>query len=211
MEVIVMKHHFTVLLCLIFCLSLVSCAGDRQFDAYAGDVEIAIKAKVYPTVSDDLLLSVEDADSVLSNDDISHLAHYVDVWASLNDQRGDGFLEDEAREFVSDDTIQSVQNTIQNNTLDYKVEGTQIITIKVDSDGRVQIPYIALLTGSNPKANIPEGKYEAVQALYFKKIDGKWYQDGISFLFMAEAGTVKYERDDITGHYTITPTGTYYK
>ena len=207
-----MKNRMISGLCLLFAvLSLVSChPDDTTLQNYIAVGAIPTEVKLFPTVDDTIQMTLNDSKQILTDDDIRTLTHYVDVWASINDQRGSGMLEDELKEFTDDEMLEKIKATIQNSTLDYEVTGTQILTMKIDEDERVQIPYIVKLKGCNPDEGIPEGEYEAVHALCFKKVDGKWYEDGVSFVLLAPAGTIQYDLDEITGHYTITPTGEYY-
>lgn len=211
-----MRKIPVILSCVVAALMLfTACHKDKgdELDIKGGQLlaggTIPSSAKVYPIVDESLDMSMSDEDGFLSAEDVWALTHYVDLWASIDDNRGEGFKADEVAEFATPSSIDDAKAAIESNNFDYKVDGVQILTMQVEDD-RVQVPYIVKLTGKNDKAGIAEGHYEAVHALYFKKVNNRWYEDGVSFLLMAESGTIRYTKDDITGTYSITPLSDYY-
>ena len=174
---------------------------------YLAGETIPSGAKIYPIVDEGLPMSLDDVNGFLTDEDIFTLTKYVDLWCSSNDSRGDGFLEEDVSKFTNSTRIQEIKDAIKNNDLDYKVEGTQILTMSVDMNHLVEVPYILKLSGKNDTEGYPEGTYEAIHALQFKKVNGNWYECGVAFIAFGEAGAFDYQRDEITGLYTIIPVG----
>lgn len=204
----------TLCICMILAVSLCGCKknddsmGIKSGDYLAGGT-IPASAKVFPIVYDDISMTISDSEGYLNGDDVWSLTHYVDIWCSWDDTRGNGFLADEASEFVSMQRIQSLQESGEEADRDYSIDGVQILSIEVKNDKRVEVDYVVKFTGQCPSEGVEEGSYEAIEGLYFEKVNGKWYEDGIGFALMAKAGEITYEQDEITGVLTITPPADY--
>lgn len=204
----------SVLLSAALLVSLTACKKDYggigvKDGEYLAGGTIPASAKVFPIVHDDISMTISDENDYMNADDVWTLTHYVDVWATCDDTRGDGFLVDEAKEFVSTDRINTLVKETEESGRDYSVNGVQVLSMEVDTDNRVQVVYVVQFDGACPAENVEEGSYEAIEGLYFKKLNGKWYEDGIGFALMAKAGEIQYEQDDITGVLTITPPADY--
>lgn len=204
----------SVLLSAALLVSLTACKKDYggigvKDGEYLAGGTIPASAKVFPIVHDDISMTISDEKNYMNADDVWTLTHYVDVWATCDDTRGDGFLVDEAKEFVSTDRINTLVKETEESGRDYSVNGVQVLSMEVDNDNRVQVVYVVQFDGACPTENVEEGSYEAIEGLYFKKLNGKWYEDGIGFALMAKAGEIQYEQDDITGVLTITPPADY--
>lgn len=204
----------SVLLSAALLVSLTACKKDDggigvKDGEYLAGGTIPASAKVFPIVHDDISMTISDEKNYMNADDVWTLTHYVDVWATCDDTRGDGFLVDEAKEFVSTDRINTLVKETEESGRDYSVNGVQVLSMEVDNDNRVQVVYVVQFDGACPTENVEEGSYEAIEGLYFKKLNGKWYEDGIGFALMAKAGEIQYEQDDITGVLTITPPADY--
>ena len=204
----------SVLLSAALLVSLTACKKDGggigvKDGEYLAGGTIPASAKVFPIVHDDISMTISDENDYMNADDVWTLTHYVDVWATCDDTRGDGFLVDEAKEFVSTDRINTLVKETEESGRDYSVNGVQVLSMEVDNDNRVQVVYVVQFDGACPSENVEEGSYEAIEGLYFKKLNGKWYEEGIGFALMAKAGEIQYEQDDITGVLTITPPADY--
>jgi hypothetical protein len=171
---------------------------------------IPANAKIFPVTKEDVSMTLDDKKNYLSESDIWTLTHYVDVWESMHDTRGDGFQKDEAAEFLNSTRLAQIEEILADSNFDYKVDGVQILTMTVQDDEEVEVTYVVTLTGFSPTAN-EEGTYEAIHALRFQKVNGNWYEDGVSFMLMARAGTINYIKDDITGEYTVETLAEYWK
>lgn len=172
---------------------------------------IPTNIKQYPVIYNNLRMTVIDENSQLSYEDKCTLTNYVDLWVTANDSRGIGWQKDEVAKFANDEYITNVEDAIAENLYDWTVEGAQILTMTVEDDGQVEIPFILKMTGQNENEGIPEGTYESLEALRFKKVNNNWYLTGIAFDFMAPAGTINYSLDDLSGKYTLEVTDEYYQ
>lgn len=203
---------------LIICAALLCMAGcgtnndiEIKSGEYLAGGTIPAEAKIYPIVYEDVKMAVNDENGALSAEDIFTITHYVDVWSTLDDTRGDGFASEQAKEFLTMERIRQLEESMESSEDDYSVDGVQILAIDSIDEAHAVATYVLKLTGYNSNPLSPgEGTYEAVQGLYFERIDGKWYEDGIAYGFMAEAGTIEYIQDETTGHITVSPTGDYY-
>jgi hypothetical protein len=156
---------------------------------------------------DDISLTIYDQYNIIDSDDVWALTHYVDVWSTCDDTRGEGFRTDEAQTFVSDELIEQVVTDIADSNENYSVDGVQPISFTSDDEGRVEAIYIVQLTGCSLDDGVDEGTYESVNTLRFAKVDDEWVLDGVSFLGFGVVGTFEYSQDDITGDTTITVVG----
>lgn len=208
-----MKRIIALAGALILVFALTGCKqNDKNTDEnYLAGGTIPESAKIYPIVNEELEMTVNDEDGVLSADDIWTLTHYVDIMGRCDDTRGDGMDEEEMATFCTQERIDSIKSGLEENDYSYKVTGVQVLIMTVQDDGRVVADFVTSVEGENPSAGIPEGKYEDYSSLRFEKRNGKWYEDGVSFGFMAPAGTVECTRDDITGEYTFNPTAEIYQ
>lgn len=208
-----MKRIIALAGALILVFALTGCKHntDPNDETYLAGGTIPESAKIYPIVNEELEMTVNDEENTLSAEDIWTLTHYVDVFAKCDDTRGDGMDEKEMAVFCSQERIDSIKAGHEDNDFSYSITGVQVLIMTVQDDGRVVADYVTSIEGENEPAEISEGKYESYSSLRFEKRNGKWYEDGISFGFMAPAGTVECTRDDITGEYTFNPTAEIYK
>lgn len=176
---------------------------------YLAGGTIPADAKIYPIVDNNLSMTVVDSDKQLKSNDVWTLTHYVDIWASWDDTRNGGFKLEDGKEFVSQERIEQLTKDAEGSDRDYAIDGVQILKMQADPDGRVQVVYVVKFTGQCPDEGVKEGTYESIEGLYFQRVGDNWYEDGIGFLLMAESGTIDYERDNITGEYTIIPRDEY--
>lgn len=212
-----MKKVISLLLCIT---AIVTCTtgckknDDNAFAVKSGEYvaggTIPTSAKVYPIVNGDLPMTVVDEDKLLSDDDIWTLTHDVDLWATGNDTRGDGFKADEVADFADATRIQEVQDAIAAKDYDYAVDGVQILAITATSSTDVEILYVVQATGAYTAEGLAESQYEMVDTLKFKKVNENWHIAGVSELCMALSGTIEYNQDSITGTYAVKPTGDYW-
>lgn len=202
------KRILAVALCVAALMSVCSaCKKENDIDIKSDDFiaggTIPASAKVYPIVDEELEMTLSDSRGLLTKDDIWTLTHYVDLWASGNDTRENGFKKDEVSTFTSQAKYNEAVLAYENATYDFKVDGIQILTIGSISDDEVEIPYVVQVTGKDESAGISEGTYQLVDALRFKKTDENWYLSGVTSICMEELGDIVYKRDTITGQYTI--------
>lgn len=196
-------------------LSLAACKnnGDDlniKTGSYLAGGTIPANAKIYPIINEDLTMTVIDENEELTAEDIWEITNHVDVWTTWNDTRGDGVQLDKVKEFASMDRIEMLQTQANESDRDYSVDAVQILYMEVENDGRVQVVYVMKFTGECPSEGLGEETYESVEGLYFKKINNKWYEDGIGALILAKSGTLIYTKDDMTGKYSVEPTEKYY-
>lgn len=201
------KRFLTAALCITVFAACSGCKKENDIniksDDYIAGGTIPASAKVYPIVDEALEMTLSDARGLLSEDDIWTLTHYVDLWASGNDTRGSGFQKEDVASFTSQAKYNEAVLVYENASYDFKVDGTQILTIGSISDDEVEIPYVVQVSGKDETAGINEGTYQLVDALRFKKNDGNWYLSGVTSICMEEPGDIIYKRDTITGQYTI--------
>ena len=163
---------------------------------------IPASAKLFPIVDDTFAMSVIDGDG-LSSEDIWTITHYVDLFASLDNTLSNSYDPSEVT-FLTTTTLDKIESINQENQNQYYVNGVQILSIYAESDSRVEAIYLSRLDGSSN--DLPSGSYDVVASVFFKKVNGNWYEDGIGHYITGPTGSFSYTKDPITGQLTVTPT-----
>lgn len=208
-----MRKRILLLCGLLLLSSLTGCKSTentvnvKQGEYVAGGT-IPVAAKVYPIVDDELPMTKDDENNILDADDIWTLTHYVDLWVTGNDTRGDGFNADEVSKFADSESVKSVSEVSKSGAYEFEVKGVQILTIKALSKNEVEILYLVRASGHN--STVAEGEYDMVDTLKFKRVNKEWHLSGINELCYAPKDTIDFEQDPITGNYTIAPTAEYW-
>lgn len=163
---------------------------------------IPASAKLFPIVDDTFAMSVIDGNG-LSPEDIWTITHYVDLFASLDNTLSNSY-DPSSVTFLTTTTLDKIESNNQENQNQYYVNGVQILSIYAESDSRVEAIYLSRLDGSSN--DLPSGSYDVIASLFFKKVNGSWYEDGIGHYITGPTGSFVYTKDPITGQLTVTPT-----
>ena len=171
----------------------------KNNDYLAGDT-IPADAKIYPIMDENMPMVVVNNDGFLTDEDIKTITRYVDLFASLDDKRGENYNPDEVK-FLTTRGLTEVMDNISAAGNDYEVKSVQILKIDVEDPNRVETAYAVQLSGC--ANDIPEGDYIAISGLYFKRVNGNWYEDGIGSYLFEKDGTIEIITDSITGEVKV--------
>lgn len=163
---------------------------------------IPASAKLFPIVDETTQMTVIDGDG-LSKEDIWTITHYVDLFASLDNTLSENY-DPSGMTFLTTTTPDKIESTNKENQNQYYVNGVQILSIYAESDSRVEAIYLSRLDGSSNE--LPSGSYDVIASLFFKKVNGNWYEDGIGHYITGPTGSFNYTKDPITGQLSVTPT-----
>lgn len=145
---------------------------------------------------------VMDSEKLLTDEDIWTITHYVDLFATLDDTLGDQYAPD-AIDFLTTVTLTEIEENTQKHANKYAVDGVQILSIYAESENRVEAIYLSQMTGSSEE--LEQGTYDVIASIFFKRVNGNWYEDGIGHYITTETGLYTYGRDPITGQIYVEP------
>ena len=174
---------------------------DVKGAGYLAGGTIPADAKVYPIVSEDMPMIVSGNDGgVLTDKDIWTITHYVDLFASLDDKAGAHYDPDKVT-FLSTRGLKEVLSNNETAGDLYAVSSVQILAIDVEEENRVQVAYVVQMSGYSN--DVAEGDYIAVAGLFFRRVNGNWYEDGIGHYVFEPDGTISIDIDHLTGTITV--------
>lgn len=174
---------------------------DIKGTEYLAGGTIPADAKVYPIMAEDMPMIVSgNSDGTLSAEDIWTITHYVDLFVSLDDKAGASY-DPEKVTFLTTRTLDEVLRNNENAGDNYAVKSAQILAIDVEEENRVQVAYVEQLTGSSNE--VSKGDYIAVAGLFFKRVNGNWYEDGIGHYVFEKDGVISIDVDNLTGAITV--------
>lgn len=158
-------------------------------------------AKIYPIMDENIPMQVTgNSNEDLSAEDIWTLTHYVDLFASLDDKAGTHY-DPEQVTFLSSTTLEDVLANNEAAGDEYAITSVQVLALDYLGDNRVEATYTVEMTGYAD--GLEDGDYIAVAGLFFKRVNGNWYEDGIASYCFEEQGTISIDVDSVTGQITV--------
>lgn len=162
---------------------------------------IPADAKIYPIMDEETPMMVTgNQDEEVTDDDIWTITHYVDLFASLDDKAGTHY-DPEQVTFLSSTSLENVLANNEEAGDEYAVKSVQILALDVLEDERVETTYVEQLTGYSD--GIEQGDYIAVAGLFFKNVNGNWYEDGIAHYCFEREGDISIDVDSMTGQIVV--------